>query len=214
MNLRWEILTKRKEQRDRQGGPQHNSACVACNEGWCHAELEGTNRWNKLVPAGVGVGQGSLPPLGVASLTLATIAKLEDDQKFTAKPNTKRWKVSVSGNGPWECYEPLSGVNGSGSLAMWYLIRMIIKWVFQRNLRQGKSSSVDTRWATFHFETKEGQESHLCSLKLDSCLLLSLLPNRFSVFFQRDIGIRRPACVGICWTLERKTQSGLHEVAS
>lgn len=53
----------------------------------------------------------------------------------------------------------------------------------------------------------KGEERHLCSLKLDSRLLLSLLPNSFPVLFQRDIGVRRPARVGISGTLERKIQA-------
>lgn len=41
------------------------------------------------------------------------------------------------GTTPWECY--YQGWTHEG-LAIWCLIRTIIKWLFQRNLRQGKSS--------------------------------------------------------------------------
>lgn len=76
----------------------------------------------------------------------------------------------------------------------------------------GRGRAADTCWATCHFGTQEGQECHLCSLKLDGRLLLPLLPNCFPILFQRDIGVRRPACVGVRWTLERKTRSSLNEV--
>lgn len=69
----------------------------------------------------------------------------------------------------------------------------------------GRGRAADTCWATCHFGTQEGQERHLCSLKLDGRLLLPLLPNCFPILFQRDIGVRRPARVGVRWTLERKT---------
>lgn len=82
-------------------------------------------------------------------------------------------------------------------------------WLLKTN---NKGRAADTCWATCHFGTQEGQERHLCSLKLDGRLLLPLLPNRFPILFQRDIGVRRPACVGVRWTLERKTRSSLNEM--
>lgn len=66
--------------------------------------------------------------------------------------------VSWASAPPRNVLKPHLGLNGSESLATWCLIRMLIKGCFQRNPRKGKSSS-----STFHFRTKEGQESPLLS---------------------------------------------------
>lgn len=130
VNLRWEIDTKREEQRHQQGDPLTSYARVACNEGCCLGE-RGKH---------AGSLGGPLTTVGGASWIWGTIAKLEDDQEFSPANQTQKVGEGVRVSGYGSLRMLLSGVNRSWSLAIWCLIRMIIKWLLQRNLRQGKSS--------------------------------------------------------------------------